>query len=60
MTYTDNVIKIASLNDAEPHVTAHYHMYCDDDMIVPFAVDAQGQSMRSSFPPISLIENSYK
>jgi hypothetical protein len=45
MTRTDIVIKIATLNDDEPDARAHYHMYCDDYMFVPFMIDAQGHGM---------------
>jgi hypothetical protein len=51
--YKDIVIKIASLNDDNPQAIAHYHMFCDDDMFVPFIVDAQGQCMEISFFPRS-------
>lgn len=51
MIHKDIVIKIGSLNDDDPQAIAHYHMFCDDDMFVPFIIDAQGQRMESPFPP---------
>lgn len=55
MICEDIVIKIASLKDNNPQAVAHYHMFCDDDMFVPFIIDAHGQRMESSFSSMDTI-----